>query len=529
MGKKLFIINQLPFLKSKPNFRFSTLKVRTRISLVFSVVVLFFISNTIYNIIGMKEMSSTVTELYKGRSNSLIAFSKATRDSFQSRGVLSELLLAQLSSKVNFSDEKFAEQIQLLNKRMDRLQMNYNKLKKTSQSIDEKETELYKQIDIEYAIQKKVTGEVESLFKAQKAAYVAQLYMDKYIGGQERMLQLINELTLLTRKKAQREYNSSQENITEMISKAYLFLVLLASIMILLGIYLSKSIVEQLGCEPFEAAEIASGLAEGKLFIDINKKKDKGLYKDLKSTVSHLRQVVQEISSMSNVLVGSASLFADKANNLAHNTNEQASSSEELAATMEEMSTSIVSNHENAKETETISLKVKKNIVRGSQAVKSTAESVSTITKKVRVIGEIARKTNMLALNAAVEAARAGEQGKGFAVVASEVRKLAENSQESASEIDEVSESGVGVAQISHKLLQKLVPEVEKTTSLVQQISSSSKEQQTSSEQINIALQQFSSTAQKNASNAEEIAKNSVELNDEANRLKELIGYFKFS
>jgi methyl-accepting chemotaxis protein len=145
------------------------------------------------------------------------------------------------------------------------------------------------------------------------------------------------------------------------------------------------------------------------------------------------------------------------------------------------------------------------------------------------VIEEIARQTNLLALNAAIEAARAGEHGKGFAVVAAEVRKLAERSQVAAGEIGQLSGSSVEVAERAGAMLGKLVPDIQKTSELVQEISASSKEQASGADQINSSIQQLNKVIQQNAGFAEEMASTAQELSAQADHLLRSMTFFKIA
>ena len=132
----------------------------------------------------------------------------------------------------------------------------------------------------------------------------------------------------------------------------------------------------------------------------------------------------------------------------------------------------------------------------------------------------------MLALNAAIEAARVGDQGRGFAVVAAEVRKLAERSQVAAGEINKLSASSTAISEKAGEMLSKLVPDIQKTADLVQEISASSKEQRTGVNQISTAIQQLDLVIQQNSSSAEEMASTSEELSGQAEMLQETISFF---
>jgi len=149
------------------------------------------------------------------------------------------------------------------------------------------------------------------------------------------------------------------------------------------------------------------------------------------------------------------------------------------------------------------------------------------IASKISIIEEIARQTNLLALNAAIEAARAGEHGKGFAVVAAEVRKLAERSQKAAGEINQLSGTTLKVSEKAGEMLDKLVPDIQRTAELVQEITAASKEQDTGSEQINQALQQLEKVIQQNASASEEMASTTEELTGQADQLLSALGFFR--
>lgn len=240
------------------------------------------------------------------------------------------------------------------------------------------------------------------------------------------------------------------------------------------------------------------------------------MIKKLQDLISYVSNAADNIASASQEMSSSSQIMSEGAT-------EQASSAEQVAASMEQMTANILQNTENAQQTERLTMKVVGDLIEGSKSVNETVISMKDIANKISIIGEIARQTNLLALNAAVEAARAGENGKGFAVVAAEVRKLAERSQVAAAEINDLSRNGVTISEKSGKLLEMLVPDIQKTSKLVQEISASSVEQNSGVEQINNALQQLSNVIQQNATTAEELAASSELLSNHADQLRETV------
>lgn len=240
-----------------------------------------------------------------------------------------------------------------------------------------------------------------------------------------------------------------------------------------------------------------------------------------------LRGIVSGIAENAEAITVNSAEIANASQELSQNAGTQAASAEEVSSSIEQMTAGISQNSDNARETERIAQKALESIRESSIASQQSMAAMKDIASKISIIDEIAFQTNILALNAAVEAARAGEQGKGFAVVAAEVRKLAERSATAASEIDKVSKEGVTISENAERLLTNIIPDIEKTASLVREIAAASSEQSSGIGQINLAVQQLNNITQKYAASAEELAATSEQLASKSEELKQSIKFFK--
>ena len=356
------------------------------------------------------------------------------------------------------------------------------------------------------------------------------------LRGNERTLflnavDLIQQLTDIQTKGAQRDTDASVEIYHNAIQFIVALLAVAAVLSVLLGWLITRSIVGELGGEPSQAAEVARRVAEGDLSVTVTTRAgdNSSLMVSMRNMTEQLTRIIEEVLSTSQNLSSATEQVSTTSQSLSQAASEQAASVEETSASIEEMSASIAQNTDNAKVTNSIAEQSAKDAIAGGSAVGETVVAMKKIAEKIGIVDDIAYQTNMLALNAAIEAARAGEHGKGFAVVAAEVRKLAERSQTAAREIGELAGTSVAKAEQAGQLLLTMVPNIQHTAELVQEITAASDEQAHGAAQISTAMNQVSQATQQNASASEELAATAEEMAVQAEQLQQLMKHFKLS
>ncbi len=276
-----------------------------------------------------------------------------------------------------------------------------------------------------------------------------------------------------------------------------------------------------------EVAAAAGEMANGNLTVVLRERspQDK-LMQALAGMVAGITRVVMDIRTIAGEVASASAAISTTSVEVSKGASAQAASAEEASSSMEEMVSNIKQNADSAQQTDKIANKSATDAQESGKSVVEAVAAMKEIASRVSIIEEIARQTNLLALNAAIEAARAGEHGKGFAVVAAEVRKLAERSQKAAGEINQLSGTTVKVSERAGEMLTKLVPDIQRTAELVQEIAAASKEQDTGAEQINQALVQLEKVIQQNASASEEMAATTEELTSQSEQLVGALAFF---